>query len=100
MPKIGKASMNVNRHCPECGDFDSKIVHVSWTWCNRRVRRRACANCGHRWYTIQEPEELIRGTDLLWDGHAKSLRVSYLGQRGPAVTGGEEGSVDPLVVRT
>ena len=92
--------MNVNRRCPECGGFDSKIVSMCWTWCNRLVRRRACADCGHRWYTIQDQEELIRGTDLVWDGYGKTDRVSYLGQRCPAVTGGVEGSVDPLVVRT
>ena len=92
--------MNVNRLCPECGGFDSKIVAMCWTWCNRRVRRRACADCGHRWYTIQDQEELIRGTDLVWDGYGKTDRVSYLGQRCPAVTGGVEGSVDPVVIRT
>lgn len=30
------------------------------------VRRRKCNSCGHRWYTIQWPEEEIDKSSIIW----------------------------------
>ena len=43
--------------CPECKIFTfQKIISTVVDDEHRILRRRNCLDCGHKWYTVQQPE--------------------------------------------
>lgn len=47
--------------CPECGSTPTKVVSVIRGGEGDTVlRRRHCTSCDHRWYTLQQPEVVLR----------------------------------------
>lgn len=52
--------------CPECNGMVTLVVSTSWQRDGRAVRRRVCKACGHRWYSVQQPEQLITLDQLRW----------------------------------
>jgi transcriptional regulator NrdR family protein len=44
--------------CPKCRHDITVVVQASDQDDGRIVRRRKCAECDHRWFTVQEPEYL------------------------------------------
>ncbi len=53
--------------CPECGANSARVVLTKKTKDLKIVRRRACHECGHRWYTLQYPEIEISPNDVSWE---------------------------------
>lgn len=52
--------------CPECDKQDTTVKAAWWTECSKRLRRRACLSCGHRWYTVASGEVAIPARHLDW----------------------------------
>jgi Zn ribbon nucleic-acid-binding protein len=52
--------------CPECDQQETVVKAAWWTECCKRLRRRQCQSCGHRWYTVASGEVPIRAGDLDW----------------------------------
>ena len=53
--------------CPQCGSEETGVVSTFRVFETREtVRRRKCANCDYRWYTVQEPEEPIESYRLIF----------------------------------
>jgi transcriptional regulator NrdR family protein len=45
--------------CPKCGHGVTTVVQVCEQGDGRIARRRKCALCDHRWFTVQEPEYVV-----------------------------------------
>ena len=52
--------------CPQCRYPASKVICTYNLADGRLVRRRACLECDHRWYSLQEPEYLIQPREIEW----------------------------------
>lgn len=62
--------------CPNCEIYTiQKVVSIVVNKDFRQIRRRVCFDCGHRWYTIQNPEKTID------DIKAKKLSKELPGDR-------------------
>ena len=47
--------------CPQCSSPTTKVVSVIRGGEGGSVlRRRRCESCDHRWYTLQQPEVVLR----------------------------------------
>lgn len=53
-------------HCPKCRGGRTKVVLSHDPGDGVMVRRRWCEGCGHRWYTAQEPEYLLRAEQVMY----------------------------------
>ena len=51
---------------PECQHPNARVLETWVMPCGRRVRRRLCRQCGHRWWTEQAPEEELESWRLVW----------------------------------
>jgi len=51
--------------CPKCRHPVTK-VSITGESEGVIVRRRTCANCGHKFYSAQEPEYLVRDDRIYW----------------------------------
>lgn len=52
---------------PDCGSGNTTLVETRVVpACGSRVRRRRCECCGHRWNTVQAPEEIIEAWRFIW----------------------------------
>lgn len=49
----------VQIECPNCSSYKTYVVLTRVVSDGRIIRRRKCNGCGHRWYTIQPPEQTI-----------------------------------------
>ena len=49
----------VTPQCPKCRVYETRVVNTAFTEAREIVRRRRCAICDHRWYTIQMAEALL-----------------------------------------
>lgn len=54
-------------NCPKCRDGKSRVVRVTLDQHDRKLRRRECRECGHRWNTwevgfapVDRAEEALR----------------------------------------
>jgi len=70
--------------CPKCSGQNTSVMAAWWTECAKRLRRRKCLECQHRFYTVASGEISIRPTDLDWthaSGHVpkKAQRPRYTG---------------------
>lgn len=46
--------------CPSCGSDTTRVVSVIKGGEGETIlRRRHCPSCEHRWYTLQQPEEIL-----------------------------------------
>ncbi len=46
--------------CPNCNMFTfQKVLFTRVHEDHRTLRRRECEDCGHKWNTIQQPEESV-----------------------------------------
>ena len=52
--------------CPKCRSGNTKVIITRSSTNGLLVRRRSCRDCGHRFWTLQEPEWLIKSSDLTW----------------------------------
>jgi len=53
--------------CPACGHPYSKVVSTTREHSdNTTLRRRHCKSCDHRWYTLQQPEEILNAYQVSW----------------------------------
>ena len=59
-------------NCPECNSQRVYIVMTKPTQDSRTLRRRRCDDCEHRWYTLQQPEEVICGSRIEWRNRRKA----------------------------
>lgn len=59
-------------NCPECGG-QTRVVKPFHTTKNQTLRWRACANCGHRFYTLETEIEKT-GTVPYMINEARSLQ--------------------------
>lgn len=69
--------------CPKCRGVKSRVVSTHSQDDGVRVRARKCLECGHRWFTAQDPEYLVRRDSISWTGgvinghgHKAELRES------------------------
>jgi transcriptional regulator NrdR family protein len=53
--------------CPKCREPISKVLHSGADDGGEVVRHRQCPACGHRWFTCQEPEYIVRPDCISWD---------------------------------
>lgn len=49
-----------------CQSSTVKVVETRTMPDGTRMRRRRCRQCGHKWYTVQPPEQEIEGWRLIW----------------------------------
>ena len=51
----------VHNFCPVCRSSDVKVISVAREPDSQIIRRRACleTDCGYRWYTLQQPEQVL-----------------------------------------
>lgn len=63
--------------CLKCGAQESGVVTAHTDESGVTIRRRKCLQCGHRWYTAQEPEYLVKTEDVCYQltekGHSKPV---------------------------
>lgn len=69
--------------CPKCRSHDTRVVCTTQDDVGGEIyRRRCCQDCGHRWYTAQEPEYLIRPERVSWTGgKARKMQVQRQDER-------------------
>lgn len=63
----------VVKHCPKCGS-GSRVV-LTREVPEGAVRRRACLQCDHRWYTLQPPEALLPNHRIEWLDTGRQISV-------------------------
>ena len=73
--------------CPECNSIETKVLGRYTSQDNDCVRERRCNECGHRWKTLQSPEEVldpsIRVKFSKWtseEGSKRRVRLEYASQ--------------------
>jgi len=59
--------------CPKCRNPQSSVVLTRHTEHGESVRRRSCEECGHKWFTMQEPEFLLSRDAVRWSGNQLRL---------------------------
>jgi hypothetical protein len=59
--------------CPKCLSGPSPVIVTRQTPAGETIRRRGCSVCGHRWFTVQEPEYLVPRGAVKWCG--SDLRI-------------------------
>ena len=50
--------------CPKCRHEITVVVQASDQDDGRIVRRRKCAECDYRWFTVQEPEYVAKREEI------------------------------------
>lgn len=57
--------------CPKCRGTSLAVIRTTTSYDDGfQIRRRRCSDCGHLFYTGQEPEFLLRPDQMGWkDGH-------------------------------
>ena len=70
--------------CPQCGSIESRVMGRFTSQENDCVRNRRCQDCGHRWRTLQPPEEVLDASIRVkfpqWltpDGSRKRVTLEY-----------------------
>ena len=65
------------RSCPECGRNPTQVVISKVAKDGRIMRRRWCKSCGHRWYTVQPPEQVVESWQISYEGGSNFLDGQY-----------------------
>lgn len=52
--------------CPECQSMRLRVIVTAPATNGDTVRRRNCLACGHRWYTVQSPEQQLPQCQVSW----------------------------------
>lgn len=60
--------------CPVCRHEVTIVVQSADQADGRIVRRRKCAACDHRWFTVQEPEYLVPASQVTYPSKRMVLR--------------------------
>lgn len=55
--------------CPKCRHLITKVVRSGAEDGGQIVRRRLCPACDHRWFTLQEPEYVVKPELVRWSGN-------------------------------
>ena len=63
-------------NCPECNSPRVYVVMTKDTQEGSLLRRRHCRACDHRWYTVQQQEQVICGSQIEWKNRRKSYMPS------------------------
>lgn len=58
--RVPKGKITSRCGCPRCREGVTAVTMTSTQDDGVTLRRRWCTSCGHRWYTAQEPEYLVR----------------------------------------
>jgi transcriptional regulator NrdR family protein len=67
--------------CPACRHPATGVISTYSLSDGLSVRRRRCLECDHRWYTAQEPEYLLRSSDVIWARRADGTASAVAGVR-------------------
>ena len=59
--------------CPVCRHEVTIVVQAADQPDGRIVRRRRCAACEHRWFTVQEPEYLVPRSQVKYQDMAPRM---------------------------
>jgi transcription elongation factor Elf1 len=54
--------------CPKCRSGLTPVIVTKQTEHGETIRRRGCKECGHKWFTFQEPEYLLPVGSVKWRG--------------------------------
>jgi transcriptional regulator NrdR family protein len=60
--------------CPECNHRISRVVQSHEQRDGQMVRRRKCGLCGHQWFTVQPPEEVLDRERVRYQDRRPMLR--------------------------
>lgn len=60
--------------CPKCREPFNEVLNVSSEDGGVTVRQRRCPACGHKWFTLQEPEYIIPANKVEWVEKKPRLR--------------------------
>ena len=60
--------------CPKCRHPHGPVVTTHRGEGGEIIRRRSCPECGHAWFTMQEPEYLLRKDAVEWRNYAYRLK--------------------------
>jgi len=52
--------------CPKCREQLTKVLRSGAEDGGITVRQRTCPACGHKWYTVQEPEYIVPKDKITW----------------------------------
>jgi transcriptional regulator NrdR family protein len=55
-------------NCPSCDHSNLKVVATKYAGTGEIIRRRWCKDCGHRWYTVQRPEQIVANWQISYEG--------------------------------
>lgn len=70
------------RQCPNCGEYNVKVIDCRETEDGTFRRRRECLDCGHRFTTFEVNKEIFKGRQnidsLLEQLDAKLEEVNFL----------------------
>ena len=55
--------------CPKCRHPGSKVIRTGEDDSGIVTRERRCTACGHRFFTAQEPEWVVRSEQIGWVDH-------------------------------
>lgn len=58
--------VQVRCRCPKCRHPITRVLRSGVEVGGEIVRVRTCVDCGHRWYTGQEPEYLLPAERVSW----------------------------------
>jgi transcriptional regulator NrdR family protein len=61
--------------CPQCSGKATYVVCTFHTEAEQLVRRRRCRFCDHRWYTVQNPEQLLSKCNIKWTGRSRIVQI-------------------------
>lgn len=66
--------------CPKCGapKDSGRVVMTQPSDTGETVRRRRCLECGHRWYTMQLPEQVLPSYAIQWPKSIKRSQGDYI----------------------
>lgn len=54
--------------CPQCSTYHTKVKDSRPNIVRNSIRRkRECANCGHRWFTLELEENLVKRMEVSAD---------------------------------
>ena len=52
--------------CDKCGSTKVRVVFTKVDVNGYKIRRRKCADCGHKYYTVQGAERVITNREIAW----------------------------------
>ena len=59
--------------CPRCRHPGSKVLRTGESDDGVVTRERRCSDCGHQWFTAQEPEWVVPRDEITWSALCKPL---------------------------